>query len=401
MEEKKQNDKPLNKDFKVPKLRFKDYLDTYQNCKVKDIFQITGGGTPSTKISNFWQGNIPWISSSDLLENNIYQININHHISEEAVKHSSTKFISPKSILVVTRVGLGKVAVSEQTLCTSQDFTSLFSKNVNPYYFAYLIQKEINNEKSQGSTIKGISRNELANENIYFPSIAEQNKVYALINAVDKKICITNNKITILKKYKEGLALKILKSTIDNWKNKSIYGTKLSHFLIPYKDLSSKESYIHATLSKDGISEKTERYDRDFLVKNEGKKYRVTNKGDLIYNPANLKFGVICINRFGTCVVSPIYETFKLKNIDEDILELIVKSKPFIRYSLKFEEGTVYERRAVSVEDLLNIKICVKENDSANLIYILKTIQKKLEILNMKIKECEKLKTYLLNTMFI
>ena len=260
----------------------------------------------------------------------------------------------------------------------------------------------ISGEGARNHGLLNLSSDDFFNINMMIsPSREEQMKISHFLNLIFSKIKYLERKIDVLKKYKEGLALKILKSTIDNWKNKSIYGTKLSHFLIPYKDLSSKESYIHATLSKDGISEKTERYDRDFLVKNEGKKYRVTNKGDLIYNPANLKFGVICINRFGTCVVSPIYETFKLKNIDEDILELIVKSKPFIRYSLKFEEGTVYERRAVSVEDLLNIKICVKENDSANLIYILKTIQKKLEILNMKIKECEKLKTYLLNTMFI
>ena len=149
---------------------------------------MTGGGTPSTKISNFWQGDIPWISSSDLFENDIYRIRINHHISEDAVKYSSAKLIQPKSILVVTRVGLGKVAVNEQTLCTSQDFTSLFSKNMNPYYFAYLIQKTINKEKSQGSTIKGISSRELAKQNISYPSIDEQNKISALINEIDKKM---------------------------------------------------------------------------------------------------------------------------------------------------------------------------------------------------------------------
>ena len=209
------------------------------------------------------------------------------------------------------------------------------------------------------------------------------------------------DKISTLKKYKEGLILKALKPSIENWKTSSVNGIRLSSFLVPYKKLASTDNYIHATLSKEGISDKTERYNRDFLVKDENKKYRITDEGDLIYNPANLKFGVICINHYGKCVVSPIYETFKVRNIDRDLLESIVTSKSFIRYALKFEEGTVYERRAVSVADLLNIKICVDDNNLDNISNILKIIQRKIDKLNYAKEQLCKIKSYLLNAMFI
>ena len=200
--------------------------------------------------------------------------------------------------------------------------------------------------KSSKSTFQEISHKEVQKLTITIPnSRDEQEKVGSFLNCFDKKISIIEEKINTLKKYKEGLVLKALKPTIKNWKNGSVKGIRLSSFLVPYKKLGSTDNYIHATLSKEGISDKTERYNRDFLVKDENKKYRVTDEGDLVYNPANLKFGVICINHYGTCVVSPIYETFKVRNIDRDLLESIVTSKSFIRYALKFEEGTVYERR--------------------------------------------------------
>ena len=197
------------------------------------------------------------------------------------------------------------------------------------------------------------------------------------------------------------MILKALKPTIENWKSGSVNGIRLSSFLVPYKKLGSTNNYIHATLSKEGISDKTERYNRDFLVKDENKKYRITVEGDLIYNPANLKFGVICINRYGTCVVSPIYETFKVRNIDRDLLESIVTSRSFIRYALKFEEGTVYERRAVSVADLLSIKICVGDNSLGDISSILKIVQRKIDLLNYSKEQLCKFKSYLLNAMFI
>lgn len=51
---------------------------------------------------------------------------------------------------------------------------------------------------------------------------------------------------------------------------------------------------------------KTERYDRDFLVSSE-KKYKITKMSDICYNPANMKFGVICLNTYGNAIFSHIH----------------------------------------------------------------------------------------------
>lgn len=162
---------------------------------------MTGGGTPSTKEEKYWLGTMPWISSSDLIEFDINKISETRFISNEAIENSATKIVPAFSILVVTRVGLGKVAVNEHPICTSQDFTNLYSNNINPYYFAYLIQKHLSKKVPQGSTIKGISSKELAKMNLTYPTKNEQDKIYSFLHILDKKIDVINSKIAILKKY--------------------------------------------------------------------------------------------------------------------------------------------------------------------------------------------------------
>ena len=102
----------MNINKKTPKLRFKGFTDGWEQRKLDDIAKIkTGGGTPKTANPEYWSGNIPWIQSSDLVEGDIEHVNINKFINNNALKNSAAKLISRDSIALVTRVGVGKVAV--------------------------------------------------------------------------------------------------------------------------------------------------------------------------------------------------------------------------------------------------------------------------------------------------
>ena len=83
----------------------------------------------------------------------------------------------------------------------------------------------------------------------------------------------------------------------------------------------------------------------------------MTHLGDLCYNPANLKFGVICLNKYGDAIFSPIYVTFEIADeYDVDFIGANLSRWDFINHALRFQQGTVYERMAVSPEDFLTIK---------------------------------------------
>ena len=110
-------------------------------------------------------------------------------------------------------------------------------------------------------------------------------------------------------------------------------------------------------MSKDGIYGKTDRYNRDFLVADENKAYKITHKWDLCYNPANLKFGVICLNTYGDAIFSPIYVTFDIADdFSKEFIGYALSRWNFINRALRYQQGTVYERMAVSPEDFLTIQ---------------------------------------------
>ena len=236
---------------------------------------------------------------------------------------------------------------------------------------------------------------------INIPSLPEQQKIADFLSLVDRRIEKQRQLVENLKKYKRGLLSAIFDNKLigENWKK-----YKLSSILKERSTYSEKDgSYEHVTLSRDGIIPKTERYDRDFLVSSENKKYKITKMGDICYNPANMKFGVICLNTYGNAIFSPIYITFEIKSdFDKPFVGLYMTRNDFINRSLKFQQGTVYERMAVSPEDLLSMDIELPNLEAQKRISNIFTIlDKKIVRENNIFNELQKMKRALLQQMFI
>ena len=90
---------------------------SWATTTINAICDVVGGGTPSTKKLDYWEGSIPWITSADIF--GLKDIRPRKQINEGAVKASATNLVPAGSIIVVTRVGLGKVALAGESLCFS------------------------------------------------------------------------------------------------------------------------------------------------------------------------------------------------------------------------------------------------------------------------------------------
>ena len=190
---------------------------------------------------------------------------------------------------------------------------------------------------------------------VNIPTEKEQLKIALFLRLIEDRIKRQQDLVENLKKYKRGVIQHLIAMDYD-WET-----VRLSDILHERKTYCEKDgTFEHATLSKDGVYGKTDRYDRDFLVVDEDKKYKITKLGDLCYNPANLKFGVICLNTYGDAIFSPIYVTFEINtNYNRDFIGMLLTRADFINQALKYQQGTVYERMAVSPEDLLSMTIKV------------------------------------------
>ncbi|MBO4956524.1 MAG: restriction endonuclease subunit S [Rickettsiales bacterium] len=170
----------------------------WQEVKLWDVCKVIGGGTPSTKNCDFWNGNIPWLTPKDLSGyNNRYITKGERNITQEGLKNSSARILPKGSVLLTSRAPIGYVAIAKNDLCTNQGFKSLVLKEgYYPEFFYYLLKNNIEYiiGMGSGSTFAEISGTQVKNLEFTIPPLDIQQKIAEVLGALDDKIEL-NNKI--------------------------------------------------------------------------------------------------------------------------------------------------------------------------------------------------------------
>jgi len=151
------------------------------------------GGTPSTEVPWYWGGDIRWTTSASIAEEDVFLRTYLRTITQEGLERSSCRIAPVGSLIVATRVGVGKAAVATFDVAISQDLTALIlSQDVDPVFLAYLFKSDIMQEQLQtrtrGATIKGISRKELLTALIPLPPLEEQRRIVARLEELMARV---------------------------------------------------------------------------------------------------------------------------------------------------------------------------------------------------------------------
>ena len=289
-------------DMAKPIIRFKGYQDDWEQRKLSEIaLQTYGGGTPKTANEEFWKGNIPWIQSSDLLEERLFNVKPRKYISQEAISKSSTKLVPQNSVAIVTRVGVGKLAFMPFSYATSQDFLSLSELKIEPEFAVYALYKMMRlvSNEVQGTSIKGITKDELLAKEILIPDCEEQKKIGAYLHNLDDLITLHQRKCDETKKLKKYMLQKMFPQNgekvpeirfsgfTDDWEQRKLGDLVIDHNAGIY---ISKEDYGEGT-NVIGVGNI---YDRDIF---DGEIYRlgpvnddkfILDENDILYGESSL-----------------------------------------------------------------------------------------------------------------
>ena len=190
-----------------PRIRFKGYTEAWERRKLGEIAgNVIGGGTPKTSVAEYWDGSIPWIQSSNVQENRMFEFEIPKSITQLGLDKSAAKLIPQNSIAVVTHVGVGKLVFVPFSYATSQDFTSLAELKIDAKFTCYSLYQRIQNDLHivQGSAIKGITKEDLLTKEIMVPEIEEQKRIGEYFRRLDRLITLHQRKCDetkTLKKY--------------------------------------------------------------------------------------------------------------------------------------------------------------------------------------------------------
>ena len=171
--------------------------------KLRDICRFQSGGTPSRGTPAYFNGNIPWITTVALNGDVIDGNQAIEWITDEAIAKSAAKIVPPHSVMIGTRVGIGKVAINSVPMSTSQDIISLIGIDENKWdkkFICHLItaNKEHLNSQARGATIKGIKIEVIADLVLPEISVKEQARVSEIIGKVDALICMQQQMARIL-----------------------------------------------------------------------------------------------------------------------------------------------------------------------------------------------------------
>ena len=186
---------------------------SWEQRKVVDIASDTrGGGTPSTSNPAYWNGEIPWIQSSDLSDGKLFGVKPRKRISRAGLNSSATQLVPENSIAVVTRVGVGKLAFMPYSFTTSQDFLSLCRMQTEPYFTVYSLYQMLQGELQavQGTSIKGMTKDDLLSKFVFVPrSKDEQQQIGLLFSRLDTLITLHQRKLEKLQAIKRSMLEKM------------------------------------------------------------------------------------------------------------------------------------------------------------------------------------------------
>lgn len=192
-----------------PELRLDGFSGAWEATEVKHVAaRAIGGGTPSRSAPGYWNGSIPWIQSSDVKEHTVFGCTPKHFISSRGLASSATSLVKGGSIAVVTRVGVGKVAIMTEDYCSSQDFLNLSGLQGDLTFLGVLLQSELEkmSSQTQGTSIKGVTKEDVMSLSIQVPpALEEQGAIGEVFTNLDALIAAEHRYITQLTQAKTAL----------------------------------------------------------------------------------------------------------------------------------------------------------------------------------------------------
>lgn len=202
------------------KKRLLGFSGEWNQSRLGEMTEIYSGGTPSTTISEYWGGSIPWMSSGELNNKKIYDVE--GRITQKGMQNSSAHLI-PKYCVLIGLAGQGKTrgtaAYNYISLCTNQSIAAIYpnDKKFDSRFLYYIIDSmyESLRELSSGDGGRGgLTKGLISNLEIYMPEVPEQQAIAQVLADMDSEIEQLEKKLSKYQLIKQGMMQELLTGRI-------------------------------------------------------------------------------------------------------------------------------------------------------------------------------------------
>ena len=196
----------------VPKLRFPEFRDAPE-WEVKSLLDVCSkiiqGGTPDTSNPTFWDGEIEWLTPSEMDKTESRFISSTaRKITEKGLQKCSSDLLPINSVIISTRAPIGHLAINTARMSMNQGCKGLIPKQTTDCSFLYYLlftSKPRLIALGAGNTFKELNGSALKEFPVNFPPYREQQKIADCLSAIDELIATQSKKVEALKEHKRGM----------------------------------------------------------------------------------------------------------------------------------------------------------------------------------------------------
>lgn len=221
-------------------------------ARLGDICQFQSGGTPRKDNKNYFNGDIPWITTVALNGNCIGNESAIEWITTDAIQNSAAKIVPANSIMVGTRVGVGKVAINQVPMSTSQDIISLLNIGEEKWDKGFLCKfiqsrHEYLNAQARGATIKGIKIDVLAELSLPDLNYEGQKHIAAVLDKVSDLIALRKQQLAKLDELVKARFVEMFGNPVANDK-----GWERVHLSTCLESIDNGKSFVCKATARQG-----------------------------------------------------------------------------------------------------------------------------------------------------
>lgn len=304
---------------------------------LSDFGNVISGGTPSTSVKEYWDGDIAWCTPSDITATpGKYICKTNRNITNKGLKNCAATILPPNSVLLCTRATIGELKISKVPIATNQGFKSLysnFSGNINYLYYLLQTKKKDMLELAIGSTFLEISKTALCSIPLQTPPLDEQERIAEALSDVDDLISSLEKLIEKYKSIKATCLQQMFPQNGETTPKMRLPGftgaweqRKLGDIAVRSSEISS-ESDLPRVEYEDIISG-TGRLNKDIFAKESDKAGIVFHMGDVLYGKLRPYLQNWLLPSFDGLAVGDFW-VLQPQNTDSSFLYMLIQSKQF------------------------------------------------------------------------
>jgi type I restriction enzyme S subunit len=190
----------------------------WEKKKIADVCETIGGGTPSTKVPDYWDGDITWVVPSDVTKNDcLVLLDSERKITERGLKQSSAKLVPPNTILMTSRASVGFFALMDREVCTNQGFISIIPNNDgHRFYLLFNLMNRVDEIRSnaKGTTYPEISKSRFRAMDIVLPRTTLIEEFGGIVNGLIEQVRCLKKQVVQLTQARDLLLPRLMNGEI-------------------------------------------------------------------------------------------------------------------------------------------------------------------------------------------